>query len=79
MANERRIAEETTRQEGMAEPALAQLVEGGLNGYFKEVTLLGQPFVKEHKKTVQQIVDEAGVTVKRFVRFNVGQASGILT
>jgi elongation factor Ts len=38
------------------------------------VTLLGQPFVKENKKTVQKVVDEAGVTVKRFVRFKVGQA-----
>ena len=74
VANERRIAEETTRQEGKPEQAIPKIVEGRLNGYFKEVTLLGQPFVKEHKKTVQQIVDEAGVTVKRFVRFNVGQA-----
>lgn len=74
VANERRIAEETTRQEGKPEQAIPKIVEGRLNGYFKEVTLLGQPFVKEHKKTVQQVVDEAGVTVKRFVRFNVGQA-----
>ncbi|WP_017589574.1 translation elongation factor Ts [Nocardiopsis ganjiahuensis] len=74
VANERRIAEETTREEGKPEQAIPKIVEGRLNGYFKDVTLLGQPFVKENKKTVQKVVDEAGVTVKRFVRFKVGQA-----
>ncbi|WP_116243822.1 translation elongation factor Ts [Nocardiopsis sp. FIRDI 009] len=71
---ERSIAEQTTREEGKPEQAIPKIVEGRLNGFFKEVTLLGQPFVKENKKTVQQVVDEAGVTVKRFVRFKVGQA-----
>jgi elongation factor Ts len=72
--NERRIAEQTTREEGKPEQAIPKIVEGRLNGFFKESTLLGQPFVKENKKTVQKVVDEAGVTVKRFVRFKVGQA-----
>jgi elongation factor Ts len=72
--NERRIAEQTTREEGKPEQAIPKIVEGRLNGFFKEATLLGQPFVKENKKTVQKVVDEAGVTVKRFVRFKVGQA-----
>ncbi|MFJ9556936.1 translation elongation factor Ts [Nocardiopsis sp. NPDC101807] len=72
--NERRIAEQTTREEGKPEQAIPKIVEGRLNGFFKDVTLLGQPFVKENKKSVQKVVDEAGVTVKRFVRFKVGQA-----
>ncbi|KOX18215.1 translation elongation factor Ts [Nocardiopsis sp. NRRL B-16309] len=72
--NERRIAEQTTREEGKPEQAIPKIVEGRLNGFFKETTLLGQPFVKENKKTVQKVVDEAGVSVKRFVRFKVGQA-----
>ncbi|WP_067601778.1 translation elongation factor Ts [Nocardiopsis listeri] len=74
VANERRIAEETTRGEGKPEQAIPKIVEGRLNGFFKEITLLGQPFVKENKKTVQKVVDEAGVKVKGFVRFKVGQA-----
>ncbi|HJE58178.1 MAG TPA: translation elongation factor Ts [Nocardiopsis listeri] len=74
VANERRIAEETTREEGKPEQAIPKIVEGRLNGFFKEITLLGQPFVKENKKTVQKVVDEAGVKVKGFVRFKVGQA-----
>ncbi|MFI6577131.1 translation elongation factor Ts [Nocardiopsis sp. NPDC050513] len=71
---ERRIAEQTTREEGKPEQAIPKIVEGRVNGFFKEVTLLGQPFVKDSKKTVQKVVDEAGVNVKRFVRFKVGQA-----
>ena len=72
--NERRIAEATARGEGKPEQALPKIVEGRLNGFFKDATLLGQPFVKDNKKTIQQVVDEAGVTVRRFVRFKVGQA-----
>ncbi|RKS10678.1 translation elongation factor Ts (EF-Ts) [Nocardiopsis sp. Huas11] len=72
--NERRIAEQTTREEGKPEQAIPKIVEGRVNGFFKEATLLGQPFVKENKKSVQKVVDEAGVSVKRFVRFKVGQA-----
>ncbi|MGI5120562.1 translation elongation factor Ts [Marinactinospora thermotolerans] len=71
--NERRIAEATAREEGKPEQALPKIVEGRVNGFFKDVTLLGQPFVKENKKTVQKVVEEAGVTVRRFVRFKVGQ------
>ncbi|MFW5416744.1 elongation factor Ts [Nocardiopsis sp. CNT-189] len=73
VAKEREIAEATAREEGKPEQALPKIVEGRVNGFFKEATLLGQPFVKENKKTVQKVVDEAGVTVKRFVRFKVGQ------
>ncbi|WP_017540077.1 MULTISPECIES: translation elongation factor Ts [Nocardiopsis] len=71
---ERGIAEATAREEGKPEQALPKIIEGRVNGFFKEATLLGQPFVKDNKKTVQKVVDEAGVTVKRFVRFKVGQS-----
>ncbi|GAA2027844.1 translation elongation factor Ts [Nocardiopsis rhodophaea] len=72
--NERRIAEATAREEGKPEQALPKIIEGRVNGFFKEATLLGQPFVKDNKKTIQKVVDEAGVAVRRFVRFKVGQA-----
>ncbi|GAB3489369.1 translation elongation factor Ts [Nocardiopsis coralliicola] len=74
VAKEREIAEATAREEGKPEQALPKIIEGRVNGYFKEATLLGQPFVKDNKKTVQKVVDEAGVTVQRFVRFKVGQS-----
>ena len=74
VANERRIAEETAIQEGKPEQALPKIVEGRLNGFFKDSVLLDQPSVSDNKKTVKALLDEAGVTVTRFARFEVGQA-----
>ena len=73
VASERRIAEETSRAEGKPEQALPKIVEGRLSGFFKDVVLLEQPSVSDSKKTVKALLDEAGVTVTRFVRFEVGQ------
>ncbi|UQX09733.1 translation elongation factor Ts [Candidatus Mycobacterium methanotrophicum] len=73
VASERRIAEETSRAEGKPEQALPKIVEGRLNGFFKDVVLLEQPSVSDNKKTVKALLDEAGVSVTRFVRFEVGQ------
>src|SRR5215213_4129356 len=61
--NERRIAEETAKSEGKPEQALPKIVEGRLNGYFKDVVLLDQPSVSDNKKTVKALLDDAGVTV----------------
>ena len=74
VASERRIAEETAKAEGKPEQALPKIVEGRLNGFFKDVALLEQPSVSDNKKAVKALLDEAGVTVTRFVRFEVGQA-----
>ena len=74
VASERRIAEETAKAEGKPEQALPKIVEGRLNGFFKDAVLLEQPSVSDGKKTVKALLDEAGVTVTRFVRFEVGQA-----
>src|SRR5262245_19480691 len=74
VANERRIAAETARNEGKPEQALPKIVEGRVTGFYKDVVLLDQPSVSDNKKTVKQLLDEAGVTVTRFVRFEVGQA-----
>src|SRR5262249_51822685 len=74
LANERRIAEETAREEGKPEQALPKIVEGRLNGFFKDTVLLEQSSVQDSKRTVKALLDEAGVTVRRFVRFEVGQA-----
>lgn len=70
--NERRVAEATAREEGKPEAALARITEGRVNGYFKENVVLEQAFAKDSKKTVQKVLDEAGVTLKRFARFRVG-------
>ncbi len=74
LENERRIAEATAREEGKPEQVLPRIVEGRINGFFKDVVLLEQPSVHEPKKTVKALLDEAGVTVREFARFEVGQA-----
>ena len=74
IANERHVAEETAKAEGKPEAALPKIVEGRLTGFFKDVVLLDQPSVSDSKKSVKALLDDAGVTVTRFVRFEVGQA-----
>ncbi|MDO5630066.1 MAG: translation elongation factor Ts [Mobilicoccus sp.] len=72
VADERRIAEETAKNEGKPEKALPKIVEGRLTGFYKENVLLDQPFAKDSKKSVGQVVEEAGGTLTGFVRFRVG-------
>ncbi|MEI6252186.1 MAG: translation elongation factor Ts [Mycobacteriaceae bacterium] len=74
VAAEKRVAEETAKTEGKPEAALPKIIEGRVNGFFKDVVLLEQPSVSDNKKTVKALLDAAGVTVTRFVRFEVGQA-----
>src|SRR5436305_1956901 len=74
LADARRIAEDPARQEGKPEHALPKIVEGRLNGFFKDAVLLEQSSVQESKKTVKALLDEAGMVVRRFARFEVGQA-----
>ncbi|TDC75626.1 translation elongation factor Ts [Streptomyces hainanensis] len=70
--SERRIAEATAREEGKPEAALPRIVEGRVNGFFKENVLLDQAFAKDNKKTVQKVLTEAGATLTAFARFRVG-------
>jgi elongation factor Ts len=70
---ERSIAEQITREEGKPEQAIPKIVEGRLNGFYKDVVLLEQPSVADNKKSVKQVMDEAGVTLTAFERFEVGQ------
>jgi elongation factor Ts len=72
--SERRIAEETAREEGKPAAALPKIVEGRVNAFFKDFVLIEQASVTDQKKSVKQILAEAGITVTRFVRFEVGQA-----
>lgn len=72
VAAERDVLEKKTIEEGKPEAAVAKIVEGRLGGFFKEIVLLEQESVTESKKSVKQVLDEAGTTVKRFARFEVG-------
>ncbi len=72
VANERRIAEATAREEGKPEAALPRIIEGRVNGYFKDNVLLEQAYAKDQKKSVAKVAEEAGLTVLGFARFRVG-------
>lgn len=72
VANERRIAEATAREEGKPEGALPKIVEGRVNGYFKDRVLLEQASVQESKKTVKAFATENGATITGFRRIEIG-------
>jgi elongation factor Ts len=74
LANERRIAEQVTRDEGKPEQAIPKIVEGRLGAFLKDIVLIEQPSVREQKKTVKQLLAEHGASVKEFARFQIGQA-----
>ncbi|MEW2145105.1 translation elongation factor Ts [Micromonospora vinacea] len=72
--SERRIAEQTAREENKPEAALPKIIEGRVNSFFKDFVLIEQSSVADNKKSVKQLLAEAGIEVTRFVRFEVGQA-----
>lgn len=74
VANERHIAEATAKEEGKPEVALPKIIEGRVNAFFKDTVLLEQPSVVDNKKTVAQVLADAGTTVTAFARFEPGQA-----
>ena len=70
--NERRIVEEISRNEGKPEAALPKIVEGRVNAFFKQVSLLDQDYAKDNKLSVAQVAKDAGITITDFARFKVG-------
>jgi elongation factor Ts len=70
--HERQVAEETSKAEGKPEAALPKIVEGRLNGFFKENVLLEQAYAKDPKTTVDKVVAATGGAVTAFARFRVG-------
>ena len=72
VATERRLAEETAREEGKPEAALSKIVEGRLNGFFAENVLLDQKYAKDQKQLVKAVLSDAGVEAQAFARFRVG-------
>ncbi|HEY2443877.1 MAG TPA: translation elongation factor Ts [Streptosporangiaceae bacterium] len=74
LESERRIAEQITRDEGKPEQIIAKIVDGRVNRFYSEVVLTEQTFVKDTKKTIKKLLEENGVTVRNFARFQVGQS-----
>ncbi len=67
--NERRIAEATAKEQGKPAQALPKIIDGRVNAFYKDVVLLDQTSVSDNKTPVHKILDAAGITVTRFVRF----------
>jgi elongation factor Ts len=67
---ERATLEAMTRNEGKPEQALPKIVEGRLNGFFKEICLLEQPYAKDDKQSISQLL--GGATVVRFAQVEIG-------
>jgi elongation factor Ts len=74
LANERRIAEQVTREEGKPEQAIPKIVEGRVNAFLKDIVLIEQASVRDPKKSVKQLLTERGAQVTHFARFQIGQA-----
>ena len=72
-AREREILEAQAMQEGKPAEIVAKMVEGRLRKHFDEITLLGQPFVKNPDQKVRDLLKGAGASVTRFVRYAVGE------
>jgi elongation factor Ts len=72
VAKEREIATETARNEGKPEAALPKIVEGRVNGFFKDTCLVDQDFAKDNKQSVGKVAEQAGLKLTSFVRFRVG-------
>ncbi len=70
---ERSIAAQKAAESGKPPEIVAKMVEGSVQKYLKEVTLLGQPFVKDDKQTIEQLLKSKGASVSRFVLFLVGE------
>lgn len=71
--NEKHIAEQSAREEGKPEQAMPKIIEGKVNAFYKDTVLLEQPSVTDNKQTAGDLLDAAGVAIKRFERFEVGQ------
>jgi elongation factor Ts len=72
---ERRIFTEQAAASGKPANIIEKMVGGRIDKYFKEVTLLDQPWVRDDSKTISELVKQAGpgVSIRRFARFQIGQ------
>ena len=73
IAAERSVAEQKAAESGKPAEIVAKMVEGSVQKFLKEVTLLSQPFVKNDKQSVEQMLKEKGASIQRFSLFVVGE------
>ena len=73
LETEKRIFTEQAAESGKPPEIIEKMIGGRINKFLKEITLVGQPFVKDDKQTVGQLLKSAGASVTSFVRFEVGE------
>ncbi len=73
IATERSVAEQKAAESGKPAEIVSKMVEGAVSKYLKEVALVSQPFVKNDKQTIEQMLKEKGATVQQFALFIVGE------
>ena len=73
LERERRIFSEQAAESGKPPEIVEKMVTGRIAKFLKEITLLGQPFIKDPDVTVGKLLNDAGATVTQFVRFEVGE------
>ena len=79
VAREREVLLAKAKESGKPEPVVAKMVEGQISKWMKEICLLDQPWVKDDKKTIQDLTQELvaklgeNIRVRRFVRFELGE------
>src|SRR5579859_7725425 len=73
LEKEREIIRAQSADSGKPEAIVEKMVEGRLKKFLAEVTLLGQPFVKDPDQSIEKLVKSAGAEVLRFTRFEVGE------
>lgn len=73
IATERSVAEQKAAESGKPAEIVTKMVEGSIAKFLKEVTLLSQPFVKNDKQTVEQMLKAGNASIARFALFVVGE------
>jgi elongation factor Ts len=77
--SERRIFEQQVKESGKPENLIQKIVDGKIEAYYKDVALIHQAWVREPKKTIDELIKETSakvgenVQVRRFVRFQLGE------
>jgi len=73
LAKEKEILVAQAEESGKPAEIIEKMIGGRINKFLKEITLLGQPFVKDPDQTVSKLLESAGASVKRFIRYEVGE------
>lgn len=70
---EKEILIAQAQESGKPQEIIEKMIGGRINKFLKEITLLGQPFVKDPDQTVAKLLETSGAKVKSFIRYEVGE------